>query len=147
MSKLPPPDDLHSHVIRTDFTDEAAWQVVRQELAAANGPFKANLQFIDDRRFDQLTVEGLLALTDGADQTFIFLADRETMTRPDHPVLVVDLFEDGRGRTFRVAPRAMWAVQNNLVIANADWEDFADAVGPDGVSRGPQCGAIDRYRR
>jgi hypothetical protein len=32
-----------------------------------------------------------------------------------------------------VLHRAMWAVQNNLVIANADWEDFADAVDPDGV--------------
>jgi hypothetical protein len=30
----------------------------------------------------------------------------------------------------------MWAVQNNLVIGNADWEDFADAVDADGVFRG-----------
>jgi hypothetical protein len=30
----------------------------------------------------------------------------------------------------------MWAVQNNLIIGNADWEDFAGFAGADGVYRG-----------
>jgi hypothetical protein len=50
-------------------------------------------------------------------------------------VLVVDLFGEGRGRTFRVIPAAIWAVQNNLVIGNMDWEDFSDSLDPDGVFR------------
>ena len=136
MSVLPAPDDLHSLVIRTDFGDESAWRDVREELTAATGMFKANLQFVDDRRHENLTVDGLVALPDGSEQTFIFLVDRATLARPDHPVLVVDLFEDGRGRTFRVIPRAIWSVQNNLVIGNMDWEDFSESLDADGVFRG-----------
>jgi hypothetical protein len=30
----------------------------------------------------------------------------------------------------------MWGVENNLSIANMDFEEFADAVGPDGIFRG-----------
>lgn len=136
MSGLPTPDDLHSLVIRTDFVDESAWLAARRALTTTAGMFKANLQFVDDRRYENLTVDGLLALTDGSDQTFIFLVDRETLARPDHPVLVVDVFEDGRGRIFRVIPSAIWAVQNNLVIGNMDWEDFSGSLDSDGVFRG-----------
>jgi hypothetical protein len=135
MSELPTPADLHSLVVRTDFADEPAWQSLRRELTAPTGLFRANLQFIDDRRYENLTLERLLALEDGSNQTFVFLADRDAMTRADHAVLVVDLFEDGRGRTFRVVPAAIWAVQNNLVIGNSDWEDFADSLDADGVFR------------
>jgi hypothetical protein len=136
MPGLPTPDDLHSLVIRTDFIDESAWLAARRALTTTTGEFTANLQFVDDRRYENLTADGLLALTDGSDQAFVFLVDRETLSRPDHPVLVVDLFEDGRGRTFRVTPQAIWAVQNNLVIGNMDWEDFSDSLDADGVFRG-----------
>jgi hypothetical protein len=136
MSALTIPDDLHSLVVRTDFVDESAWLAARRALTTTTGEFTANLQFVDDRRYENLTIDGLLALTDGSDQTFIFLVDRETLSHPDHPVLVVDLFEDGRGRTFRVTPSAIWAVQNNLVIGNMDWEDFSESLDADGVFRG-----------
>ena len=53
-----------------------------------------------------------------------------------HDLEIVDVFEDGRGRTFRVIPSAIWAVQNNLVIGNMDWEDFSDSLDADGVFRG-----------
>lgn len=136
MSPLPTPRDLHSLVIRTDFADDLAWQAVRARLTARTGMFRANLDFVDDRRYENLTVEGLLALTDDCEETFVFLADRETIAHPDHPLLIVDLFEDDRGRTFRVAPAGLWAVQNNLVIGNCDWEDFSQSLDRDGIFRG-----------
>ena len=64
----------------------------------------------------------------------IFVVDRETITRSDHPVLVVDLYEQP-GRTFRVIPAAMWSVQNNLSLGNMDWEEFAEWTDPDGIFR------------
>jgi hypothetical protein len=137
MPQLPTPDDLHSLLIRTDFADDHAWAAVRRELTTQAGMFRANLQFVEDRRYEKLTINGLLALSDGSDQTFTFLADREAMVRPDHPVLVVNLFEDRRGQTFRVVPPAIWAVQNNLVIGNMDWEDFTQSLDADGIFRTP----------
>ena len=40
------------------------------------------------------------------DLTFAFLVDRVTLTDPERPVLVVNLYGDP-GRTFRVIPREM----------------------------------------
>ena len=134
---LPKPDDLHSLLIRTDFSNAPAWETVKAAVQAPSEGFRANLNIIDDRRFDRLTIEQLLAI--GArdpESTFLFLVDSVTLESPEHPVLVVDLWEEP-GRFFRVIPRQMWAVQNNLVIANLSWEDFSGAVDPDGVFRDP----------
>jgi hypothetical protein len=54
---------------------------------------------------------------------------------PEHPVLALDLYSDP-GRTLRVIPSEMWGVENNLSLANMDFEEFADAVDKDGVFRG-----------
>lgn len=47
----------------------------------------------------------------------------------DHPIQVVDLSPDAR-TAFRCAARELWGVDNNLSIANMDWEEFADHVDP-----------------
>lgn len=134
---LPKADDLHSLLIRTEFSDAPAWEAVKAAVQAPVDGFRANLNIVDDRRFDRLTIAQLLALVaKDPESTFLFLVDRVTLESPEHPVLVVDLWEEP-GRSFRVISRQMWAVQNNLVIANLSWEDFADAVDPDGVFRGP----------
>ncbi len=65
----------------------------------------------------------------------LFIADSTALTSPDHPVLVVDLLDDGR-RPIRCIPPELWAVENNLNIANMAWEDFADEVDGSGVYRG-----------
>ena len=132
---LPKPDDLHSLLIRTEFSNDSTWEAVKAAVQAEVDGFRANLNIVDDRRFDRLTIEQLLALTPkDPESTFLFLVDSVTLESPEHPVLVVDLWEQP-GRFFRVIPRQMWAVQNNLVIANASWEDFADRVDADGVFR------------
>ena len=133
---FPKTDDLHSLVVRTDFGDDSVWSDVRAAIAAPVGEFRAYVTFVDDRRYDGFTVGQLLAMVPASwDHTFIFLVDHDTLTRPDHPVLVVDLYGQ-RGRSFRVIPSEMWSVQNNLSLANMDWEEFADSVDEDGVFRG-----------
>ena len=66
----------------------------------------------------------------------LFIADSTTVNSPDHPVLVVDLRGDMGKRPFRCVPSELWGVDNNLNIANMDWEDFAGAVDEGGVFRG-----------
>ena len=136
MNAFPEIDDLHSFVFRTDFTDDAVWSDVSSAISMPVGEFRAFVKFVDDRRYDGLTVEQLLEFApEGPDQTFIFLVDHETVTHPDHPVLVVDLYWQ-RGRVFRVIPSKMWGVQNNLYLCNMDWEEFANNTDEDGVFRG-----------
>jgi hypothetical protein len=65
----------------------------------------------------------------------LFIADSTTLTAADHPILVVDLFDDGNP-PFRCIPSELWSVDNNLNIANMDWEDFADTLDHSGIFRG-----------
>ena len=67
--------------------------------------------------------------------SFLFIADRLTLTHPEFPILVVDLYAS-RGREFRALPTQVQAIQNNLSIANMDFEEFANAVDKDGIFRG-----------
>lgn len=134
MAGLPQADD--SLVIRTDFTDEAIWSSICSAISGPDDGFQAYVEFVNDPEFEGLTVPQLLKLIpEGSDQTFMFLVDHRTVTDPEHPLMIVDLFEE-RGRTFRVTPAGMAMVENNLSIANMDWEDFADNAGDDGVFRG-----------
>jgi hypothetical protein len=85
----PLPKSDQALVLRTDFSDAAAWQAIRSA----------------------------------------------TMTHPEHPVLVLDLF-DLSSQAFRALPSAVQSIENNLSISNMDFEEFAGAVDEDGVFRG-----------
>ena len=136
MRAFPATGDLQLLFVRTDFSDDRAWAEVLAEAMSFYGPFRADILPVDDRRFDGLTIEGLIELVPQGDEPFyVILVDRETLARPDHPVLVVNLFEP-RGRFFRVIPSGLWSVQANLPLANMDWEDFDGSLDPDGVFRG-----------
>jgi Domain of unknown function (DUF6924) len=131
------PKTENSLMLRTDFADDAAWAALCEAVQEPSEEgFKAIVDCVNDPAYEGLTVEQLVALApkDG-ERSFAFLADRTTFTNPERPVLVVDL-DDEPGRTFRVIPREMWGVENNLSIANMDYSEFADSVDPDGVFRG-----------
>jgi hypothetical protein len=127
-----------SLVIRTDFSDDAAWdRICRliQEPQTADG-FQAAVECISDRSCAGLEPEEVrTVLPPDSQRSFVFVVDSETILRPDHPVLVVDLAEEP-GRTFRVIPSQAWGVENNLRIANMDFVDFAEAVDDRGVFQG-----------
>ena len=132
----PLPESDNAFVIRTDFSDERAWQAVRARIAAPVGEFVAYVRYLDDRAYDGASKDDVTSLfgPGGVDHSFVIVADARTMSHPEHPLLVIDLFDEAY-RDFRAVPTAIQGIENNLSIANMDFEDFADAVDADGVFR------------
>lgn len=130
---LPQPDDLSSLVLRTDFTDDAAWV----ELQAAIGAEGAT--FVSDVRYASVTIQALIeadaAAADDDKLTYLFIADATTTADAERTLLAVDLYDEP-GRTFRVPPRWYGDVSANLSIANMDFHEFADAADESGTYRG-----------
>lgn len=127
-------------VIRTDFDDETAWQTLCKAVCATvqdgADQFYAYVDFVDDNKYQGLSKQRLLKLvSDPYNHSFLFIADRLTLTHPEFPILVVDLYAS-RGREFRALPTQVQAIQNNLSIANMDFADFAEAVDADSIFRG-----------
>jgi hypothetical protein len=134
----PFPDPENAPILRTDFSNQAAWEEIRAEIQKPVGKlqFRANVELIDDPEYAGLTSSQLLGLLPADySHTFIIVADRTTISHPEHPLLVIDLF-DKPAREFRAIPKKIQGIENNLSIANMDFEDFADAVHADGVFRG-----------
>ena len=123
-------------VIRTDFLDEKTWDLVKNAVRAPVGDFGANVEFLDDPEYGGFTTDQFLELFAGnRDHTFVIVADSETMSHPEHPLLIIDLWHE-RGREFRAVPRQIQSVENNLSLANMDFDEFADSVEADGIFRG-----------
>jgi hypothetical protein len=124
-----------SLLVRTDFTDDAAWDVLVVEASSAYGhdSFSAALIPVSDTAFERMAAADLARIDGSA--PFVFAADRESMVGGDKSVVVVDR-KKHPGRTFRVVLHELWGVENNLRLANMDFEDFARAADSGGVFRG-----------
>ena len=140
-------------VLRIDFSDDASWEAlcaaIREPVGVKAyvdvgeskahvdvGEFKAYVDFVSDPEYNGMMVEELLSLVPPiSNHWFFFIVDQLALSHPEHPILVVDLGTEP-GRTFRVIPSEMWAVENNLSIANMDFAEFADSTDQDGIFRG-----------
>jgi hypothetical protein len=128
-------------VLRTDFTDPAAWTAITAAITAVGtgerAGFAANVELRDDPAYDGAGPQDVLLLAaDGYAPRLIVLVDRVAVTTPDHPVLVVAVHDEERGETFRALPDQIQSVENNLSLYNMDWHEFAGAVDSEGVFRG-----------
>jgi hypothetical protein len=134
MKKIPSSED--ALVLRTDFSNESAWASICAAITQPVGEFRAYVDFVSDPEYDGLIPDQLARLMpeDGY-LAFAFIIDQVALTHPEHPILVVDLCDEP-GRTFRVIPSQICSVENNLSIANMDFEEFAEEVGDDGIFRG-----------
>jgi len=134
MKKIPVTES--ALIIRTDFSDQTAWERLTALAREPDDPFIFNMEFLDDAGNGGATVEQLMrALPDDYPHSFIVLADRVAISEPDYPLLVVDL-EEERGRQFRALAAQVASIENNLSIANMGFEEFADSVDETGVFRG-----------
>jgi hypothetical protein len=128
-----------SLLVRTNFTSDEAWQQVSEAAQATyEDGFQGYIEPISDATFDRATWQVVKAAVPTSDDgaSVLFIADSTTLASQDHPILVVDLPGTAGKRPFRCIPAELWSIENNLNIANMDWEDFADAVDGDGVFRG-----------
>ncbi|WP_257135435.1 DUF6924 domain-containing protein [Streptomyces sp. b94] len=144
-------------MIRTDFTDDAAWREVVAELARAvegERGWESAVHLVEDRRWEG--VSGDLALAAAArdeELSVVFLADDVTMRSPLRPLLALDLGADDDQdldpvyyqelidspppREVRVVPDAVHMLHGNMQLANVDFAEFVEdaAADPDGVVR------------
>jgi hypothetical protein len=146
---MPTLPDMSTLLVRTDFSDGDAWDEVRDEATREYGPdgFRAYVEPVSDPEWADKAWEAVKAAAPTGDPgpSVLFIADSITFASPDHLILVVDLqdkilsvaeFPDIAGRTpFRCIPSALWDVENNLNIANLDWEDYV-RLAEGGVYRG-----------
>jgi hypothetical protein len=136
MKQIPETD--YALVLRTDFSDQIAWEEICAAIREPIGDFHflAYVEFLDDSEFANLTKDQLLErVPENYNHTFIILADQTAISRPEHPLLIVELYERS-GRLFRAIPSQIQSIENNLSIANMDFEEFAESADKDGVFRG-----------
>ncbi|MFB7229713.1 hypothetical protein ACFCY9_18500 [Streptomyces fimicarius] len=150
-------DEWAPLVIRTDYTDDAAWGEIVVALARAvdgEREWEAAVHLVEDRRWEGVTGdEALAAAARDEELSVVFLADGVTMRSPLRPLLALDLGADDDEdldpmyyqelidspppREVRVVPDAVHMVHGNLQLANVDFPEFAEeaAADPDGVVR------------
>ena len=132
------PETENPLVLRTDFSNQAAWEricaIIRKPVGVFR--FRANVEFLDDVEYAGITKDQLLELLPkDYSHSFMILVDRTATALPNYPLLIVDLYERS-GREFRAVPSQIQGIENNLSIANMDFEEFAESVDESGVFRG-----------
>ncbi len=137
------PDTDAVPVIRADFSDDALWAQLREEISEETEEgFLANVEFVEDRTLVGLDVPELVrafphAYPNRYHHPVVFVVDAVTVSSPEHPILAIGLNERDAAEPFRVVPRELHSIENNLSIANMDFFEFAEeAHRNDGVFRG-----------
>jgi hypothetical protein len=140
LSSLPQTD--RTLLIRTDFSDQAAWQALRTQITTpTEDGFLASVHIVDDPAYRDLTSEQVVSLAP-ARGFLLIVADKTALTAPGMPLLAVLPYEEedseaeqGSGE-LRVIAEELWSIENNISIGNMDWEEFVNAADDDGVFRG-----------
>ena len=74
------------------FGDDAGWDALRAEIAEGSEEgFFANVEYVDDRRFEGLSAEALEAAQPHRDDGWdvMYVADERAIKEPVHPLLLV----------------------------------------------------------
>ena len=134
------PKTTNPVVIRTDFENQQAWEticeLVRAPVHEGNETFYAYVEFLENSDYRNFSKDELLAIVPGDyGHSFLFVADSAAVLSPEFAILAVDLVES-RGRSFRAIPSKIQSIENNLSLANMDFEEFAESADKDGIFRG-----------
>lgn len=124
-------------LIRTTASHDDAWTSLVEFLSVGDEfGFRPYVTFVEDEEWFGKTDADVAHILRRGHGAIAFVADDVTLTEGERPVLVLDLAE-GR-EPFRCVASELWAIENNLSIANMDWKDFTRDLAPDGVYRGPR---------
>lgn len=132
----------HTPVIRTDFSDPAAWEAARAAILAPGAEaalFTAYVEFVEDPDFAGYTPTQILALVSDEfinRHVCLFIVDETTVSSVGWPVLVMDLRGE-QGQMFRTVANELHGVEASLSTGNIAFSFYAglaDETG--GVFRG-----------
>ncbi|MEW2330036.1 hypothetical protein AB0880_19750 [Micromonospora chersina] len=137
------PDTHRVPVIRADFSDDALWAQLQEEISKETEKgFGANVEFVEDPRLAGLDVPALVRAFPRAypheyNHPVVFVVDAVTVSSPEHPILAIGLNERDAAEPFRVVPGELDSIETNLLISNVDFSEFARAAHRSGgVYRG-----------
>jgi hypothetical protein len=157
MRELPSGDsreDFAVLVVRTDYSDDLAWQAVVDELMRPWGSLQqeADVQFVNDPEWSGADVSELLAAAAGDEYlSVVFLVDGITIREGQRTLLAVNVpCEDewgddeesqewaALGRPFRITPQEVHGLHVDRALGNMDFEEYAEVAqqAPDGIFRG-----------
>jgi hypothetical protein len=138
---LPAAPDLGLLLVRTDYSDDEAWQAA---LSAATAVYESDdfermgalLRPVESVELSNLRPDELVPLPREEYLSLIAVADARTMR--DQTVLFVDFNELNQqvGGTFRSIPSEVEPIVANLSLANMGFAEFADNTDADGIFRG-----------
>ena len=125
-------------LVRTWFGDQSGWLAL---LSATRTPsadgFLAYVDVVEYFSLDGATPSQVAALLpEKSEYTIAIVADQQSMTDAEQPLLVVLADGSDDPPTLRVVPSALWSIENNLSLANMEWEDFVEFADDHGVFRG-----------
>ncbi|GGK30147.1 hypothetical protein GCM10011583_72590 [Streptomyces camponoticapitis] len=140
-------DAFAALIIRTDYADETAWQMIVAEVSqpsGAGGEYEARVHLVDDPVWAGSTPAAVRAAVRQDDQlSVVFVADRTTMQSAQHPLLALNISDEDKdldpmyyqelidsppAQEFRTTPGAVHDVHANLSLANLDFDGFAEAA-------------------
>ncbi len=124
-------------VLRTDFSNEREWEKLCAEILTPDPEygFQAYVEFLSDRKFENLNSTQIIdLLPEDYAHPIIFVIDTYSLESDESPVLCIDLCEQ-KGTEMRVLPKVMWAVENNLSIANSEFSSFLESTDENGIIR------------
>jgi len=139
------PESENPLVIRTDFSNSAAWDSIRKIVQESHlGEFgTAFVDIVDDQEWFGITKDKLLRFVpEDYVHPLVILADRTAVSHPEFPLLIVDLLGK-RGREFRAIPSAVGLIAANLSVGEMVFEEFSQDVDEDGVFRGSPEGEAE----
>ncbi|MFD4508009.1 DUF6924 domain-containing protein [Streptomyces sp. NPDC058457] len=143
-------DAFAALVIRTDYSDDTAWQAVRAELLQpwGDGDYEPVVHVVDDPTWAEAAADEVISVVSADEElSVVFLADRATMLSRHHAMLAVAVLTreecasdeefDVYGGAVRTVPAGVHDIHANLAIANLDFADVLEAARstPEGVFR------------
>jgi hypothetical protein len=156
---MPNPNNIDPWVVLTDFSSDETWLLVRNQVTApqkdpmSGMKFTANVKCLSDSANADVNFKDLVrTLPDDYPGFLVFVVDETTIKHQEHPVLVVGFSPESTDpkeyerkpsqtpnkqiKSFRALPALIQCIENNLSIANMDFDDFANSVDDDNIFRG-----------
>ncbi|MEV7130639.1 hypothetical protein [Streptomyces sp. NPDC093260] len=127
-------------LIRTSFGQPESWARLLQTLEGGSEHYES-LTVIDNPLYTGSTPGRLQAQIarddeDWPDSPFLLIADEQTLTSPEFPLLAVNNLPDEDDAPFRITLAAAGSFITNLELGNTSFGDWSRGAGTDGVYRG-----------